>query len=250
MNFFLLYAHEIGPDGGALVLGERVSSFFEARKPQSGALLPIVVYGRSRGCAEILEFSQDRLSLKVVQREPAPPKLPIHCIVGACRPQTVKKVLQIAATTGVGSLHLVRAANSEKSYLQSKILAPSQLEHEIRLAIEQSGDPLAPQVCVHRTFSWFVREHLAPELKRLGSFAGFIADAHGASKRRLSVAAAPCRDKPVFLAVGPESGWEPNEVQEFLSLGFAAIDLGPRTLRIETALNILLGQILLLREPA
>lgn len=40
---------------------------------------------------------------------------------------------------------------------------------------------------------------------------------------------------PVQVAVGPEGGWTPGEVEMFLRAGFMAVSLGPLVLRAETA---------------
>ncbi len=42
-----------------------------------------------------------------------------------------------------------------------------------------------------------------------------------------------------FLAVGPEGGFTPDEVQQARSAGWHVLDLGPRILRIETAALVL-----------
>ena len=42
-------------------------------------------------------------------------------------------------------------------------------------------------------------------------------------------------DKPVIVMIGPEGGWEENELQAARAAGFQALQLGPRVLRTETA---------------
>jgi 16S rRNA (uracil1498-N3)-methyltransferase len=49
----------------------------------------------------------------------------------------------------------------------------------------------------------------------------------------------------VVLAVGPEGGFTPDEVELALAAGWIAIDLGPRILRIETAAVLLSGLVTL-----
>jgi len=39
----------------------------------------------------------------------------------------------------------------------------------------------------------------------------------------------------VTLAIGPEGGWDPAEIEQWLAAGASAISLGPRVLRTETA---------------
>ncbi len=246
MNFLLLYQSEIASDGVAVITGERVVAYAEEHPLKIGDRLPLVIYGERCGEACVKETSKDRLVVQVVARTAGPQKLPVHCIVGVCRPQTVKKVIQIAATTGVASVCFVGAENSEKSYLQSKALTEEQIASEIAKGLAQCGDPIPPQICVQRTFSWYLREHLAPQLSKYDQWHGFVADTHFPNRATLSTSSQLPTGKPVFVAIGPENGWASGEVASLVGLGFCPLDLGPRILRVETALNILLGQILLL----
>jgi RsmE family RNA methyltransferase len=54
----------------------------------------------------------------------------------------------------------------------------------------------------------------------------------------------------VVLAVGPDGGWVPFETKLLEAHGFRPFSLGPRILRVETAVPVLLGQLALLREDA
>ena len=45
------------------------------------------------------------------------------------------------------------------------------------------------------------------------------------------------------LAVGPEGGWIPAEVDSFRRAGFEEVGLGPRILRVETAVAALVGRL-------
>jgi RsmE family RNA methyltransferase len=52
----------------------------------------------------------------------------------------------------------------------------------------------------------------------------------------------------VVLAVGPEGGFVPYEIEALERAGFRAASMGGRTLRVETATVALLSQIDLLRR--
>ena len=56
-------------------------------------------------------------------------------------------------------------------------------------------------------------------------------------------APAPRREGRALLAVGPEGGWVPFEIELFRQRGFAPFSLGPRPLRVEVAVAYALGAL-------
>jgi RsmE family RNA methyltransferase len=54
----------------------------------------------------------------------------------------------------------------------------------------------------------------------------------------------------VVVAIGPEGGWVPFEVQLLQARGFAPFGLGPRILRVDVAVPFVLGQVELRRRMA
>ena len=45
------------------------------------------------------------------------------------------------------------------------------------------------------------------------------------------------------IAIGPEGGWVDDEVRLFQQSGFTQVGLGPRILRTDVAVPVLLGQL-------
>ena len=46
-----------------------------------------------------------------------------------------------------------------------------------------------------------------------------------------------------LVAVGPEGGWIERELDTFVDRGFTPVSLGPRILRVETAVPVLLSRL-------
>jgi 16S rRNA (uracil1498-N3)-methyltransferase len=57
----------------------------------------------------------------------------------------------------------------------------------------------------------------------------------GASRLSLRHALGDCRPERVILMVGPEGGFDNEEIQRAMQSGYVPVSLGPRILRTETA---------------
>jgi 16S rRNA (uracil1498-N3)-methyltransferase len=111
---------------------------------------------------------------------------------------------------------------------------PARLAEELRLGLEQARDTVLPAVEIHpQPFHRFLAE-VWPTLPE-----GQVLIAHpepGAAACPRAVAG------PHTLVVGPEGGFVPAEVARLRELG-TLIDLGPRILRVETAIVALLARL-------
>lgn len=174
------------------------------------------------GEAEVLQIDGGALWLACEFNESPPSPATTTLILAIPRPQTLKKVLLEATSLGVGEYWLVRAARTEKSFLQSHLLKDAAWREFIHLGLEQARDCIEPPLRVFST----VRSLFA-ELAETPKMTSLIASP-GASE----LTATP---GPLRLAIGPEGGWIPSELDGFVERGFTGFGLGPRILRVETA---------------
>ncbi len=135
---------------------------------------------------------------------------------------------------GVKRLVLLNSYRVEKSYWQSPVVQKETLREQLILGLEQARDTVLPEVLLRQRFKPFVEDEL-PALAEgtLPLLAHPVAE--GDCPRRV--------EGPVTLAVGPEGGFIPYEVEKLVECGFQTVSLGERILRVETAVPALLGRL-------
>lgn len=239
MNSLIVYESDFAGPSAVRIGAARVETIWRQYQRLVGQQIRIAVFGGKRGAAVVRDVGPGEMLLDVVRLEPSLPLRPIDLIVGLSRPQTVKKVIQLAVMTGVRSLRLVATELGEKSYSTSHLLDGAVLHGEIIKSLEQTGEGLAPRISVHRSFLHFCRNY---ELESSRNVGGLRVLAHPAG-RSLATLELVETSVEATLAVGPEPGWSAQEVSLFTEMGFAHVGLGPRVVRVEVALGLLLGQL-------
>lgn len=240
MNYLAIFEDELLAPNQARLSGSRAKYALEVHKPVQGLEMSAFVVNGAIKKATVTSITPDQILLTLRDFAPQLPVVPFELIVAVPRPQTVRKVLQLTATFGIRALHLIRTENVIKSYLSSKRLDPESLKEDLLLGMEQSGTSVTPEVFIHHRFQPFI-EDLLP--KRLELFKErdntppltLIADTHFKNPQKLSDLPKISTKRSVFIALGPEAGWNLHEVHKFQELGFSVISLGDRILRVDTA---------------
>ncbi len=243
MNLLLLFDEDFLPDGTARLTGRRAQHAREVLHAEPGEMLRVGRLGGLVGTGEVLENTEGVLHLRVSLTEPPPPRAQVDLLLAIPRPKALKKVLPAVASLGVDRVVLVNAARVEKSYFDSKVLAPAFVQELLLQGLEQARDTRLPEVLVRERFRPFVED----ELDALFGKEALRLLPHPPARQPLTdtgVEKAP----RVVLAIGPDGGWVPFEAQLLEAHGFHPFTLGPRILRVETAVPVLLGQVALLRE--
>lgn len=238
MNLILLRRDELTAAGAgvhrAVLSDRRLAHLREVLRAAVGDSVCVGVEGGAVGRATITALSERAAELELSLDAPPPAALDVVLALALPRPPTLRKVLQQATALGVKRFVLFRAERVEKSYFSSHGLRDAAIAEDLRLGLEQARDTIVPTVEVFpQHFGRFVRERL-PEF---------------AAGRSLLVAhpgaPTPCPRAPIgpaTLLVGPEGGFVPSELAALEPLA-QAIDLGPRILRVETAVVALLSRL-------
>ena len=236
MNYLVIEPDDVNNNQVHLE-GPRAVDLIKTHALKEGLNISVLVVGGMRGKAQVERLSSQELVLELDLTEEALVKNPVTLIVGLCRPQSVKKVIAAAMAYGVQKLEFVRTANSEKSYLDSKIWHPENLKQEITLAMAQTGDSIAVEINCHQRFLPFL-DTLASR-QEFSSASKLLADGRAAPLVNAEESASHS-----YLAIGSETGWTEYEVEQFTGLGFQSFSMGPRMMRIEHAVGLGLAKSL------
>ena len=233
MNLILVREEELGPGNLATLGGERAQHIREVLKAGPGAAVRVGLLNGPLGVATVARVEGERVILSCVFEESAPAAPRVDLLLALPRPKVLNRLWSQLAALGVGRIVLVNAAKVERCYFDSHVLSPEVFTPRLIEGLQQARDTRLPEVLVRRRFRPFVEDELDalfPGSLRL------LADSR--SEKRIgdfSPAAAGGAPPRVLLAVGPEGGWVPFELELLRAHGFGLVGMGPRTLRTDTA---------------
>ncbi|MBV9493987.1 MAG: 16S rRNA (uracil(1498)-N(3))-methyltransferase [Acidobacteria bacterium] len=225
MNLVLLFEADFVQNDHVTLSGRRLRHVTEIHRAHVGDELTVGLLGGKIGKGTILRLDESALEMRVaLDREPPPP-LPITLVLALPRPKVLNRVIAGATSMGVERIFLINAWRVEKSYWKSPRLSEENLFEQRILGLEQARDTRLPPIELRRFFRPFVDD----ELPRLISGTRALL-AHPGDAPVLSA-----QSEPVTLAIGPEGGFIEAELASLEKAGFAPVSLGPRILRVETA---------------
>jgi len=213
----------------------RAEHILDVLRRKAGDSLDVGLANGPRGKATLFNVTKDALDLAFTW-EPNPPPLPLPTtlIIGLPRPQTARKVLQDAAALGVRALHFARCDRSEPSYADSKLWSSGEWQRHLEAGAAQAFCTHIPQLSHSHTLA-----ELVAKLPQCKTGTTVALDNYEAPVRLSQIALSP--DTPLTLALGPERGWSASERDALRAAGFTLAHLGPRVLRLETAITAALA---------
>lgn len=218
-----------------VVLGDRrFTHMQEIHRVAVGDNLRVGHLGGQMGQAQVLRLEGHEAELQVTFDQPPPAKLPLTLVLALPRPKMLRRVFQTVATMGVPKLILVNSYRVEKSFWQTPFLEPDAIREQLILGLEQARDTVLPEVIIEKRFKPFVEDRLPAISAGTLGLVGHPGN-HPPCPRGL--------DEPVTLAIGPEGGWIPYEIDLLNKAGLTPVQLGDRILRVETAVTALLARL-------
>ena len=239
MNLLLLRPEEV-PEVGPIRLSDRRAQHIrEVLRAEPGRRLRCGVVDGPFGEAEVEAIDGEDV-LVSIQLEATPPPHPSDVLlVAAPRPKVLRRLVADATALGYGTIVVFRSWHVDRSHLESRSIQPTALEPHLVEGLEQARRTRLPRLLFEPLFRPFVEDRL---------------DAIASSTDRYI--AHPTADEAMLshpptraftLAIGPERGFTPFEVELLGARGFRAVHAGPHPLRVETAAAALTGQLQALR---
>lgn len=235
MNLLLLEPEDLIAADRALLRGRRLRHLQEVHRAVAGDSVRVGLLNGAMGCSTVLRLDAQEAEISIASLDQPPPaKLSITLLLALPRPKMLKRILQTVASMGVPRVVLLNSYRVEKSFWQTPFLSPAAIREELILGLEQARDTVLPEVIIEKRFKPFVEDRL-PAL---------VADTLGLVGHPGEYPACPrAVQQPVTLAIGPEGGWIPYEIEQLHAAGLQPVQMGERILRVETAVPALLARL-------
>lgn len=234
MNLLLLEDADFIAADRVVLRDRRLKHMQEVHRVEVGDSLRVGQIGGLLGSAELLRLEPREAELRISLDSPPPAKLPLTLVLALPRPKMLRRVFQTVATMGVPRVILVNSYRVEKSFWQTPFLQPEAIREQLILGLEQARDSVLPEIIIEKRFKPFVEDRLPQRVEGTLGLVGHPG-AFPACPRAV--------EQPVTLAIGPEGGWIPYEIDLLRLSGLQPVQLGERILRVETAVTALLARL-------
>ncbi|WP_226499842.1 16S rRNA (uracil(1498)-N(3))-methyltransferase [Pseudomonas sp. MWU16-30322] len=234
MNLLLLEEADFIAADRVVLRDRRLTHMQEVHRSEVGDSLRVGRINGLMGSAELLRLEAGEAELRVNLDQSPPAKLPLTLVLALPRPKMLRRVFQTVATMGVSKVILVNSYRVEKSFWQTPFLEPEAIRENLILGLEQARDTVLPEIIIEKRFKPFVEDRLPAISEGTLGLVGHPGN-FPPCPRALS--------EPVTLAIGPEGGWIPYEIDLLGKSGLQPVQLGERILRVETAVTALLARL-------
>lgn len=258
MNCLLLPAESFLQDTATINELSQINHVNKVLAAQVGDTLKIGQLGGNLGTAVIEEITADSIQLHSVQLSAAPPaKLDLTVVLALPRPKVLRRLIMDMTALGVRDIILINSYRTQKSYWQSPML--SRLDEFVLEGLQQGVDTVAPRITLQKRFKPFVEDELASLITNRAMVAHPYSDLSFSQYVQQQTLAEPLQNTtslvenklsnstslPNLVCIGAEGGWIDYEIELLAAQGCQAVHIGPRILRTEAAVNVILGQWLL-----
>ncbi|MFH2058633.1 MAG: 16S rRNA (uracil(1498)-N(3))-methyltransferase [Pseudomonadota bacterium] len=234
MNLILLENNDFIDDDHVQIQGRRFNHLKTVNRIQQGNIMMCGQLNGKMGKGVVTRISSNSCQMAVTLDTAPPEPLPLTLVLALPRPKMIRRIVQAVTSLGIKEIYLINSWRVEKSFWKSPVLSLESLQYQMILGLEQSKDTVLPAIYFKRFFKDFVEKEL-PQI----------------SKHTRCMTAHPKTDclcpvgvnEPITLVVGPEGGFIDIEIQTLEKNGFNSYHIGPRILKVETAVTYLVSRL-------
>ncbi len=242
MNLIILFENDSLGDERYRICGQRAEHVRKVLGSTVGNVIEVGLLNGPRGKGTIEVIDSEMITLKCTfENKDEKNGVIIDLICALPRPQTLKKLLQSAATMGIRRLHLINSKRVEKCYFNASIMDKENIREHLITGLSQGRLTRLPEVVVHTRFVRFFNETLKEFEKNEKFEAKRLLPDLEAENYLAAMDASGIRR--ILLAIGPEGGWLPGEVDFMARRGFEKFRLGAWPLRVENAVVAAMSQV-------
>lgn len=239
MNCILLPASNFSFATAKIDCLSQVSHVTNVLGAKVGDTLKIGQLGGDLGTAMIESIDSDIIQLREVQLTTAPPpKLDLTVVLALPRPKVLRRLIMDMTALGVRDIVLINSYRTQKSYWQSPML--ERLDEFVLEGLQQSVDTIKPSIRLQKRFKPFIEDELA----RLITNRAIVAHPYSEQSFSECLQQTPL-SLPSLVCIGAEGGWIDYEIELLSAQGCTAVNIGPRILRTEAAVNVIIGRWLI-----
>lgn len=247
MNLILIHPHELDSAGRVRLVGECAEHIRSVLRATPGKTLKIGLLNGPKGIGTVESISGKDVVLCCEFEEKIQPRPSVDLLLALPRPKVMKRLWAQLAALGVGRIILTTAEKVERYYFDSHVLEPDFYNERLIEGLQQAGDTILPEVRIVRQLKPFLEDELDvifPNPGPQGVTNCLLADPSGTQ----TIFQCLKNNKPQrsCVAIGPEGGWTPYELELFAAHGFQVFNAGPRILRTDTACVALLSMLTVL----
>lgn len=234
MNLIVVSAEDFISEQTVRLSDARFQQIKSIHKSQTGDTVRIGELNGLIGSGVIENIDAEQVTISCQFSEAPPAKLPLKIVLALPRPKMIRRIFRTVAELGVSELAIINSYKVEKSFWQSPAIREDNVRQYFLDGLQQAKDTVLPNVSFHNRFKPFA-EDVLPQFS--------AATEQLIAHPNLGQACPLAINKPTTLAIGPEGGFTPYEVEKFVAAGFEGIHLGPRILKVENALTVLTAKL-------
>lgn len=238
MNICLFYQNEL--NSPLPKKDERAQHIVKVLHKKAGDSFDAGIIGGKSGKATITKIDEDgNIFFDFEPLGNGKELYPLTLIIGFPRPIQLKRLLRDVAGLGAEKVILTGTELTEKSYLDSNVVADGSAYRMLLDGTVQAASTHVPELVVRRTLADTLKSELSPSAPNVVRVAldnrRATMSLHDWLEKNFSGGTKPTA---VIAAIGSERGWTENERDELENSGFTLCSLGKRILRTETAATV------------